>query len=38
MTAALDAYDYKLLAEVQSDARIPQNELGARVNLSTAAV
>jgi DNA-binding Lrp family transcriptional regulator len=38
MTAHLDDYDRKLLAEVQSDARIPQNELGARVNLSTAAV
>lgn len=38
MAAQLDDYDRKLLAEVQNDARIPQNELGARVNLSTAAV
>ncbi|MFM0412952.1 Lrp/AsnC family transcriptional regulator [Paraburkholderia aromaticivorans] len=38
MTAHLDDYDRKLLTEVQKDARIPQNELGARVNLSTAAV
>jgi DNA-binding Lrp family transcriptional regulator len=38
MTAHLDDYDRKLLSEVQKDARIPQNELGARVNLSTAAV
>lgn len=38
MTTDLDDYDRKLLAEVQKDARIPQNELGARVNLSTAAV
>jgi Lrp/AsnC family leucine-responsive transcriptional regulator len=38
MAAALDAFDRKLLAEVQRDAHIPQNELGARVNLSTAAV
>jgi Lrp/AsnC family leucine-responsive transcriptional regulator len=38
MTTALDEYDFKLLAEVQRDARIPQNELGARVSLSTAAV
>jgi Lrp/AsnC family transcriptional regulator, leucine-responsive regulatory protein len=38
MTAHLDDYDRKLLDEVQKDARIPQNELGARVNLSTAAV
>ena len=35
---AFDAFDRKLLAEVQRDAHIPQNELGARVNLSTAAV
>ena len=38
MTAELDRYDRKLLAEMQSDARTPQSELGARVNLSTAAV
>jgi DNA-binding Lrp family transcriptional regulator len=38
MAAALDVFDRKLLAEVQHDAHIPQNELGARVNLSTAAV
>lgn len=34
----LDSYDRKLLAEVQRDARIPQNELGEAVSLSTAAV
>jgi Lrp/AsnC family transcriptional regulator, leucine-responsive regulatory protein len=38
MAATLDAFDRKLLAEVQQDAQLPQNELGARVNLSTAAV
>lgn len=38
MRIVLDKYDRKLLAEVQQDARLPQNELGARVNLSTAAV
>jgi Lrp/AsnC family transcriptional regulator, leucine-responsive regulatory protein len=38
MSAALDNFDRKLLAEIQRDAEIPQNELGARVNLSTAAV
>jgi Lrp/AsnC family leucine-responsive transcriptional regulator len=38
MAAPLDAFDRKLLAEVQQNAHIPQNELGARVNLSTAAV
>lgn len=38
MTTNLDAYDRKLVAEVQRDARLPQSELGARVNLSTAAV
>lgn len=38
MPAALDAFDRKLLMEVQRDAQTPQNELGARVNLSTAAV
>lgn len=34
----LDAYDLKILAEVQQDARIAQSELGDRVHLSTAAV
>lgn len=34
----LDAYDLKILAEVQKDARIAQSELGERVHLSTAAV
>ncbi|KVP89189.1 AsnC family transcriptional regulator [Burkholderia ubonensis] len=38
MTSPLDAFDRKLLMEVQRDAQTPQNELGARVNLSTAAV
>ncbi|AZD30686.1 Lrp/AsnC family transcriptional regulator [Pseudomonas chlororaphis] len=38
MTTSLDAYDLKLLAELQHDARTPQSELGLRVNLSTAAV
>lgn len=38
MRIVLDKYDRKLLAEVQQDARLPQNELGARVHLSTAAV
>ncbi|KVA00180.1 AsnC family transcriptional regulator [Burkholderia ubonensis] len=38
MTTSLDAFDRKLLMEVQRDAQTPQNELGARVNLSTAAV
>ena len=38
MTAELDRYDRKLLAEMQRNARTPQSELGARVNLSTAAV
>ena len=38
MTTPLDAFDRKLLMEVQRDAHTPQNELGARVNLSTAAV
>ncbi|KVN28847.1 Lrp/AsnC family transcriptional regulator [Burkholderia ubonensis] len=38
MTTPLDAFDRKLLMEVQRDAQTPQNELGARVNLSTAAV
>ena len=34
----LDAYDLKLLALVQQDARLSQSELGQRVSLSTAAV
>ncbi|WP_205191523.1 Lrp/AsnC family transcriptional regulator [Burkholderia sp. LMG 13014] len=38
MATTLDAFDRKLLAEVQQNAQLPQNELGARVNLSTAAV
>ncbi|BCQ27528.1 Lrp/AsnC family transcriptional regulator (plasmid) [Caballeronia sp. NK8] len=38
MTVSLDNFDRKLLVEVQQDAQIPQNELGTRVNLSTAAV
>lgn len=38
MTISLDDFDLKLLMEVQRDAQLPQNELGARVNLSTAAV
>ncbi|KVX17004.1 AsnC family transcriptional regulator [Burkholderia ubonensis] len=38
MPTPLDAFDRKLLMEVQRDAQTPQNELGARVNLSTAAV
>ncbi|KVN56703.1 AsnC family transcriptional regulator [Burkholderia ubonensis] len=38
MPPPLDAFDRKLLMEVQRDAQTPQNELGARVNLSTAAV
>ncbi|AWG29132.1 MULTISPECIES: Lrp/AsnC family transcriptional regulator [Burkholderia] len=38
MTTPLDAFDRKLLMEVQRDAQTPQAELGARVNLSTAAV
>ncbi|WP_322066309.1 Lrp/AsnC family transcriptional regulator [Burkholderia ubonensis] len=38
MTTPLDAFDRKLLMEVQRDAQTPQNELGTRVNLSTAAV
>ncbi|KVM18287.1 AsnC family transcriptional regulator [Burkholderia ubonensis] len=38
MTTSLDAFDRKLLMEVQRDAQTPQSELGARVNLSTAAV
>lgn len=38
MPSALDSFDLKLLAAIQQDARIPQNELGETVNLSTAAV
>ncbi|MGC5702103.1 Lrp/AsnC family transcriptional regulator [Pseudomonas sp. NFXW11] len=38
MNTSLDAYDLKLLAELQRDASTPQSELGLRVNLSTAAV
>jgi Lrp/AsnC family transcriptional regulator, leucine-responsive regulatory protein len=38
MTSNLDSFDRKLLAEVQRDAQTPQNELGERVSLSTAAV
>lgn len=38
MATELDTFDCKLLMEVQRDAQIPQSELGARVNLSTAAV
>lgn len=37
MTTSLDPYDLKLLAEVQKDGTA-QSELGARVNLSAAAV
>lgn len=35
---SLDGFDFQLLAHVQEDARLSQSELGARVNLSTAAV
>jgi Lrp/AsnC family transcriptional regulator, leucine-responsive regulatory protein len=38
MPSTLDSFDRKLLTEIQRDAQLPQNELGARVNLSTAAV
>lgn len=38
MAVMLDAFDRKLLREIQEDAEIPQNELGSRVSLSTAAV
>ena len=38
MITPLDAFDRKLLMEIQRDAQTPQSELGARVNLSTAAV
>ncbi len=35
---SLDPFDRHLLKQVQADARTPQNELGERVHLSTAAV
>ena len=38
MVVTLDAFDRKLLREIQEDAEIPQNELGSRISLSTAAV
>lgn len=38
MITELDAYDRKILAEMQKDATLPQSELGTRVNLSAAAV
>ena len=38
MTVPLDSFDLRLLAQVQADARLPQAELGERVDLSTAAV
>lgn len=38
MTIELDAYDLKLLAEIQRDSQTSQSELGIRVNLSPAAV
>ena len=38
MPATLDAYDRKLIEEIQRDGRMAQGELGARVNLSAAAV
>jgi Lrp/AsnC family transcriptional regulator, leucine-responsive regulatory protein len=38
MPITLDAYDRKLIEEIQRDGRIAQGELGARVNLSAAAV
>jgi Lrp/AsnC family leucine-responsive transcriptional regulator len=38
MLTPLDAYDLKLLALVQQDARLPQGELGRQVHLSAAAV
>ncbi|WP_341646581.1 Lrp/AsnC family transcriptional regulator [Thauera sp. SDU_THAU2] len=38
MGSTLDSFDLQLLAQLQEDARLPQAELGARVNLSTAAV
>lgn len=38
MTLPLDDFDLLLLSHIQVDGRTPQAELGARVNLSTAAV
>jgi len=38
MLPTLDSFDLQLLALVQENARLSQAELGARVNLSTAAV
>ena len=38
MEPKLDSYDRVLLAAIQENARVPQSELGARANLSTAAV
>jgi Lrp/AsnC family leucine-responsive transcriptional regulator len=38
MAVDLDSYDKKILAEVQENSRVPQSELGERVNLSAAAV
>ena len=38
MPVHLDVFDRKLLAEIQQDSQIPQNDLGNRVNLSTSAV
>lgn len=38
MPSSLDAYDLKLLAAVQKNAKTPQSELGELANLSTAAV
>ncbi|WP_163594681.1 Lrp/AsnC family transcriptional regulator [Klebsiella pneumoniae] len=38
MRPVLDSFDLQLLALVQQNARLPQAELGERVNLSTAAV
>jgi Lrp/AsnC family leucine-responsive transcriptional regulator len=38
MTSALDAYDTRILAELQADARLSMAELGRRVHLSQPAV
>jgi Lrp/AsnC family leucine-responsive transcriptional regulator len=38
MTVKLDTYDRALLAAIQEDGRMARSELGARANLSTAAV
>lgn len=35
---SLDAFDLKLITEVQQDASLSQSELGGRINLSSAAV